>query len=145
MITIQYRDLRCEMIYFSLGKPVKYDGDCVSWNIRWHISYSYITVVCWSGLIFSDLFRNLHATHTWWTLQNSIDYSRRRHDMETLSSLLTLGLYSLSGKTSYRQISWSVEAARLDVAMVVSLWNLTDTSAAALPRYLPNFRAIGNV
>ena len=34
----------------------------------------------------------------------------------------TLGLYSLSGKTSYRQISWSLEAARLDVAMVVSLW-----------------------
>ena len=57
----------------------------------------------------------------------------------------TLGLYSLSGKTSYRQISWSLEAARLDVAMVVSLWNLTGTSAAALPRYLPNFRAIGKV
>ena len=31
------------------------------------------------------------------------------------------GLYSLSGKTSYRQISWSLEAAKLDVAMVVSL------------------------
>ena len=56
-----------------------------------------------------------------------------------------LGLYSLSGKTSYRQISWSLEAARLDVAMVISLWNLTATSAAVLPRYLPNFRAIGKV
>ena len=56
-----------------------------------------------------------------------------------------LGLYSLSGKTSYRQISWSLEAAGLDVAMVVSLWNLTGTSAAALPRYLPNFRTIGKV
>ena len=55
------------------------------------------------------------------------------------------GLYSLSGKTSYRQISWSLEAARLDVVMVVSLWNLTGTSAAALPRYLPNVRAIGKV
>ena len=33
----------------------------------------------------------------------------------------TLGLYSLSGKMSYRQILWSLEAARLDVAMVVSL------------------------
>ena len=57
----------------------------------------------------------------------------------------TLGLYSLSGKTSYRQISWSHEDARLDVAMVVSLWNLTGTSAAALPRYLSNFRAVGKV
>ena len=46
--------------------------------------------------------------------------------------LCHLGLYSLSGKTSYRQISWSLEAARLDVAMVVSLWNLTGTSAAVL-------------
>ena len=35
------------------------------------------------------------------------------------------GLYSLSGKTSYRQISWSLEAARLGVIMNVSLWNLT--------------------
>ena len=51
------------------------------------------------------------------------------------------GLYSLSGKTSYRQISWSLEAAGLDVAMVVSLWNLV----SSLPRYLPNFRAIGKV
>ena len=29
------------------------------------------------------------------------------------------GLYSLSGKTSYRQISWSLEAARSDVIMIV--------------------------
>ena len=55
------------------------------------------------------------------------------------------GLYSLSGKTSYRQISWSLEAARMYVAMVVSLWNLTGTSVSVLPRYVPNFRAIGKV
>ena len=61
------------------------------------------------------------------------------------SRMSDLGLYSLSGKTSYCQISWSLEAARLDVAMVVSLWNLTGTSTALLPRYLPNFRAIGKV
>ena len=42
------------------------------------------------------------------------------------------GLYSLSGKTSYRQISWSLKAARLDVEMVVSLSNLTGNSAAAI-------------
>ena len=44
------------------------------------------------------------------------------------------GLYSLSGKTSYRQISWSLEAARLDVIIIAPLWNLTGTSAALLPR-----------
>ena len=37
----------------------------------------------------------------------------------------TLGLYSLSGRTSYRNISWSLEAAKLDVIMIESLWNLT--------------------
>ena len=46
------------------------------------------------------------------------------------------GLHSLSGKTSYRQISWTLEAARLYIIMIESLWNLTDIS---------NFRAIGKV
>ena len=55
------------------------------------------------------------------------------------------GLYSLSGKTSYRQISWSLEAARLGVIIIAPLWNLTGASAAALPKGLSNFRAIGNV
>ena len=32
-----------------------------------------------------------------------------------------LCLYSPGDKTSYRQISWSLEAARLDVIMIVSL------------------------
>ena len=35
-----------------------------------------------------------------------------------------LALYSLSGKMSYRQISWSLGAMRLDVIMIVLLWNL---------------------
>ena len=69
-----------------------------------------------------------------------------------LSSILnvmaadSLGYYSLSGKTSWRQIfSWSLEPARLDVMIIVSLWNLTGISTAPLPRCLPNFRAIGKV
>ena len=55
------------------------------------------------------------------------------------------GLYSLSGKTSYRQISWSLEVAKLGVIMIVSLWNLTGISAALLPRCLSNSKAIVNV
>ena len=51
-------------------------------------------------------------------------------------------LYSLSGKTSYRKISWSLEAARFGSKLFQSLWNLAGTSAALLPRCLPNFRAI---
>ena len=54
-------------------------------------------------------------------------------------------LYPQSDKTYCRQISWSVEAARLDVIMIISLWNLTGFSAALLPRCLSNFGAIGKV
>ena len=61
---------------------------------------------------------------------------------QTLNSQNTLGLYSLSGKTSYRKISWSLEAARFGFKHFQSLWNLTGTSAAVLPRCLWNFRAI---
>ena len=38
-------------------------------------------------------------------------------------------LYSPSSKTSYRQIAWSLEAARLDVIMIVSLWNFSNVAA----------------
>ena len=44
-----------------------------------------------------------------------------------------LGLYSLSGKTSYRKISWSLEAARFGFKLFQSLWNLAGTSAAEVP------------
>ena len=52
------------------------------------------------------------------------------------------GLYSLSGMTSYRKISWSLEAARFEFKIFQSLWNLAGTSAALLLRCLSNFRAI---
>ena len=63
--------------------------------------------------------------------------------MNIIAIILTHhGLFSLNGKTSYLQISWSLEAARLGVMVIVSLWNLTGISAAVLPRCLSNFRAI---
>ena len=52
------------------------------------------------------------------------------------------GLYSLSVKTSYHEISRSLEAARFGFRLFQSLWHLAGISAAALPRRLPNFRAI---
>ena len=52
----------------------------------------------------------------------------------------------------YCQISLSLEVARSNVIMMVSLWNLTgisaaltDMSEALLPRCLSNFRALGKV
>ena len=53
------------------------------------------------------------------------------------------GLYSLRGQASYRRISWSLEARRLDVTTTASLQNLTGISAMLLPCCLSNFRAIG--
>ena len=56
----------------------------------------------------------------------------------------TQGLYSLSGKTSYRQISLSLEATKLDVMMIVSLWNVTGISmarvACQISERLENFK-----
>ena len=48
----------------------------------------------------------------------------------------------ISEKTSYRRISWSLEATRFVFRIVPSFWNLTGTSAALLPMCLSNFKAI---
>ena len=51
-------------------------------------------------------------------------------------------LHSLCGRTSYRKVSWSLEAGFGDsdfrFRRLQPLWNLTGTSAAALPRCLSN-------
>ena len=46
------------------------------------------------------------------------------------NSFNPLGLYSLSGRTPYRKISWYLEAARFGIRLFQSLWNLTSPSAA---------------
>ena len=45
----------------------------------------------------------------------------------------------------YHQISWSLEAARLEVILIVSRWNVTGMSAALLPRCPPDSRVIEKV
>ena len=64
------------------------------------------------------------------------------YDLYSRYKIPIQGLYSLSGKTSYRKISWSLEAARFGFKLFQSLWNLAGTSAALLPMCLSNFRAI---
>ena len=51
------------------------------------------------------------------------------------------GLSSLSGRTSYRKVSWSLEAARFVFRLFQSIWNSTGTSAAAPSSCMSNFRA----
>ena len=77
----------------------------------------------------------------------SLDNLRQLPVMLTISYCVVvndsiLSLFSLSGNTSYRKISWSLEAARFGFKLFQSLWNLASTSAALLPRCLSNFRAI---
>ena len=57
-------------------------------------------------------------------------------------SAACMGPVSTSDKTSYRKISWSLEAARFVSKIVRSLWNLTGTSAAVLPTCQSNFKAM---
>ena len=52
------------------------------------------------------------------------------------------GPVSIYDKTFYCKISWSLEAARFVFEIVRSLWNLTGTSAALLPKCLSNFKAM---
>ena len=81
--------------------------------------------------------------HSWYhTFQSIPSHIGNEIFRENYASARPLGLYSLSGKTSYRKISWSLEAARFGFKLFQSLWNLAGTSAALLPRCLSNFRAI---
>ena len=59
-----------------------------------------------------------------------------------LNRRLSQGLYLLNGRTSYRKSPCSFEAARFGFKRFQSLWNLTSTSAAMLPKCLSNFRTI---
>ena len=59
-----------------------------------------------------------------------------------LQTKMDQGLYSLSGETPYRKISWSFEKARFGFRLFQSTENLTGTSTAPLPRCLVNLRAI---
>ena len=67
---------------------------------------------------------------------------RLHHNIFSVTWYRSYGLYSLSCKTSYRKISWSLEAARFGFKLFQMLWYLAGTSAALLPRCLSNFRAI---
>ena len=94
---------------------------------------------------------NRLGSTTTWHLTSSMIHYKWIVNRDTVILLHWTTLHSSSPRftkcteTSYRQILWRLEAARLDVMMIVSLWNLTGISAALLPICLSNFRAIGKV
>ena len=61
--------------------------------------------------------------------------------MVCMHQCTSLALYSLSGRTSYRKISRSLEAAWFGIKLFQSLCNSKGTSAALLLRCLLNLRA----
>ena len=96
------------------------------------LEYAHVFVIlCWVVVIQSAIYvPKLFRIQLWY-------YSR--------ASEVTLVLYLLSERMFYGKISLSLEAVRLDVIMIISLWNLTVVSAAQLPKCLSNFRATGKV
>ena len=54
-------------------------------------------------------------------------------------------LCSLSSKTSHCKILWNLKAMRLNVIMIILLWNFTGISAVLLSSCHLNFRVIGKV
>ena len=56
-----------------------------------------------------------------------------------------LGLCLLRWRTSRRTSSWNLDTARLNLMIIVSLWNMTGISATLLSRCLSNCRAIAKV
>ena len=65
-----------------------------------------------------------------WTYDNSKQQSYYHDNYLKLPVLL--GIYSLSGKTSYGKISWSLKVARFGFRLFQWLWNFTGTLAAVL-------------
>ena len=71
----------------------------------------------------------------WWTSITSIGRSRTQKD---------LGPVSISDKTSYGKISWSLEATRLIIKITASLLNITGISAFEVPLKFRGDRTILN-
>ena len=77
-----------------------------------------------------------------WNLRNQLFVCWALNITGKLSQCYTCqGPVSVSDKTSYCSIPWSLEAARFVFRIVRSLWNLPGTSVALLPMYLSNFKA----
>ena len=95
------------------------------------ITYTVCYLLCFVVIPYRRIWNKTYFTGTGMTIYNCSSASKAFQS-----------LYSLSGRTYYRMITRRLEAARFGFRFFESLWHLTGTSAAALSRYLSNFRAI---
>ena len=98
----------------------------------------------WKILLLVQLTPNQHWFRQWLGSEKAIRYYLDSYWLNSLTHLYVhhQSLYSPSRRTFYRKISWNLEAVRFGFRLFQSLWNLTDTSAAGMPRYLSNCRTI---
>ena len=114
---------------------------CHQWLQSWQHGFSVKANNCWlffsfkcgigkpSGFDYQHFMNKRH-----WKALSAVVF--RRIGAKSMNPASHLGLYSLSGRTSYRKISWSLAATRFGFRLFQSLCNLTNTLAAALPRCL---------
>ena len=98
--------------------------------------FAHVTTVAMSRRVQNFVEIGTHFKHI--LNKSTANFGRIWNSIEILLVERVPGLFSLRGKTSYRKISWSLKAARLDVIMIVSFWKFPGIS----PRCLSNFRAI---
>ena len=110
-------------------------------NVIWNMTAIFPRPQCVKPMIGSGESAITFRRQCEWNVMHRQSACRKKYP----SSCKALVLYSLSGRTSYRQISWSLGDAKLDVIIVVYLWNLIGISTALLPRCLSNVRAIEKV
>ena len=95
-------------------------------------------MIFWAYVVLSSYYfissLPMHILQTWYSF---LICMQRIYCFSSVSTCIFMslggvkGLDSISHKMSYCKISWSFEAAKLVVQIIVSLWNLTGTSAAA--------------
>ena len=106
--------------------------------------FSNIHMACYTMHCISYLHNNRYMTYTASYTLLDIKVAIPRcipYQYNTISRAHVFVIYSLCGRTFYRTISWVLQGARFVFKLLQSLWNLTGTSAAVLPRCLSNLRA----
>ena len=96
----------------------------------------------WSSRRYKLGYHALMIGSTDWSVLIDQWPSAAKWGLRKLKPHADLGPVSISDKTSYCKISQSLEATRFVFRIVRSFWNLTGTSAAVLPTWLSNFKAI---
>ena len=138
-LTISYSTRMTQILFKSLSRCFYYKFMVPSSTTNPLTRHREIQPIPWQ----MDRHYHLLHAHLHQCASHPADYAHELIYLCDATWMLPLqGLYSLSGKTSYRKISWSLEAARFGFGLFQLLWNLTGISAAALPRCLSNFRAI---